>query len=58
MVTPEGEEPDPNQPQEVFFVIPGERYPEVVLRESLALLGVTAAAGGLLLYLVRRRRPG
>jgi hypothetical protein len=58
MVTPEGEEPDPNQPQEVFFVIPGERYPEVVLRESLALLGVTAAAGGLLLFLVRRRRPG
>jgi hypothetical protein len=58
MVTAEGEEPDPNQPQEVFFVIPGVRYPEVVLRESLALLGVTAAAGGLLLFLVRRRRPG
>jgi putative exporter of polyketide antibiotics len=58
MVTPEDEEPDPNQPQEVFFVIPGERYPEIVLRESLALLGMTAAAGGLLLFLVRRRRPG
>jgi hypothetical protein len=52
-------EPDPNlQPQEVIFVIPGERYPEVVLRESAALLAVGLAAGGLLLVVVGRRRPG
>jgi len=54
----EGEEPDPNEPEEVFFIIPGERYPEVVLRESAALLAVAFAASGLLFLVVRRRRPG
>ncbi len=55
----EGEEPDPTQmPQEVIFVIPRERYPEVVLRESAALVGAGLALSGLLLLTVRRRRPG
>jgi hypothetical protein len=58
MISNEGEEPDPNQPEEVFFVIPGARYPEVVSRESLALLVIALAASGLLLVVVRRRRPG
>jgi hypothetical protein len=57
MISSEGEEPDPNQREEVFFVIPGARYPEVVLRESLALVAAGLAASGLLVLLVRRRRP-
>lgn len=52
-------EPDPSQlPTQVLFAIPGERYPEVVLRESAALLAGGLALSGLLLLTVRRRRPG
>jgi len=58
MTSNEGEELDPNQPQEVFFVVPGERYPEVVLRESAALVAVALVGGGFLFFIVRRRRPG
>jgi hypothetical protein len=55
----EGDEPDPNaMPREVLFVIPGERYPEVVLRESAALAAGALVAGGVLLWTVMRRRPG
>jgi hypothetical protein len=55
----EGEEPDPRAlPREVLFVIPGERYPEVVLRESGALLAGALAVSPLLLWTVMRRRPG
>jgi hypothetical protein len=55
-----GEEPDPSQigPEEVMYVIPGERYMDVVARESAALAGAGLGLGGVLLLLVRRRRPG
>jgi hypothetical protein len=48
----------PGLPEEVFFVIPRERYRDVMLRESLALAVAAAGLGGLLLVAVRRRRPG
>jgi hypothetical protein len=55
----EGDEPDPSaMPREVLFVTPGERYPEVVLRESAALVAGAVAVSGLLLWTVMRRRPG
>lgn len=55
----EGEEPDPaSMPEQVMFGIPGERYPEVVLRESAALVGANLLLGGALVFVVRRRRPG
>ncbi len=54
----EGNEPDPAQlPEQVLFVIPGERYPEVVLRESVTLMGTGLALTGMLLLTVERRRP-
>jgi hypothetical protein len=55
-----GEEPDPSQigPEEVHYVIPGERYQDVVARESAALLGVATGLSGLLVLVVGRRRPG
>lgn len=57
----EGDEPEPDwtqMPREVPFRIPGERYPDVMLRESGALLGGAALIGGLLVLVVERRRPG
>lgn len=55
----EGEEPDWTQlPEQVIFVIPGERYGEVVARESAILGSVALVLGGLTLAVVRRRRPG
>jgi hypothetical protein len=55
-----GDEPDPSQigPEQVTYLIRGERYPEVVARESAALLGAGVCLCGVLLLLVRRRRPG
>jgi hypothetical protein len=55
-----GEEPDPSQigPEQVSYMVPGERYPEVVARESLALVAASAGLSGVLLLLVQRRRPG
>jgi len=56
---PEGDNPNAAElPEEVVYVLHGERYPEVVARESAAV-----AAGGLglsilLLLMVHRRRPG
>jgi hypothetical protein len=44
-------------PEDVFFVIPRERYPDVVLRESLALVSGTALVAALLAFSVQRRRP-
>jgi hypothetical protein len=44
-------------PDEVFFLIPRERYPDVVLRESLALVAGTALLAGVLVVSVQRRRP-
>jgi hypothetical protein len=44
-------------PDEVFFLIPRERYPDVVLREGLALVAVTVVMLGLLALSVQRRRP-
>jgi hypothetical protein len=55
-----GEEPDPSQigPEQVTYMIRGERYPQVVARESLALVAGGVGLCGVLLLLVRRRRPG
>lgn len=51
--------PDPSRlPRESFLVIPGERLPEVIAREA-GLIGVTSAGLlGLLVAMIRRRRPG
>jgi hypothetical protein len=55
-----GDEPDPSQigPQQVTYAIPGTRYPDVVARESAALVGAGIGLSGVLLLVVRRRRPG
>lgn len=54
-----GEEPDPSElPEQLHYVIPGSRYPDVVARESAALIGGGLGLGGVLLVAVRRRRPG
>jgi hypothetical protein len=58
MMSYEGDTPDPNEPVGVMFMIPRERYPEVVLREGVSLIIVGAALTGLLLVAVQRRRPG
>ena len=53
-----GEEPDPELlPQQVMYGIASERYGEVLLRESAAVLGVTVLAGALAVVVVQRRRP-
>jgi len=51
-------EPDPaDMPVPVLLMIPRERYGEVVIRESAALVGAGVLLSGLLLVAVRRRRP-
>ena len=53
-----GEEPDPALlPQQVMYGIAAERYGEVLIRESAAILGVTVLAGALAVVVVQRRRP-
>jgi hypothetical protein len=44
--------------RELELMVPGRLYPLIVLRESAALGGVTLAALGIGLIVVRRRRPG
>jgi len=41
----------------VELLVPGRRYPEVVVRESAVLGGAALLAGGLAFAVVRRRRP-
>jgi hypothetical protein len=54
-----GEEPDPSElPEQVSYMLPGERYPDVVAGESVALLGGGFGLSSVLLFLVQRRRPG
>jgi hypothetical protein len=55
-----GDEPDPSQigPEQVTYMIRGERYAEVVARESCALMGAGIGLSGALLLQVQRRRPG
>jgi hypothetical protein len=58
---PESGEPEPDpaeMPMPVLLMIPRERYGEVVIRESAALVGAGVLVSGLLLVAVRRRRPG
>lgn len=58
---PESGEPEPDPadlPRVVQYVISREHYGEVVLRESVTLVGAGLALSGLLLVAVRRRRPG
>jgi len=53
-----GEEPDPAElPQQVMYGIAAERYGEVLIRESAAILGVTVLAGASAVVVVQRRRP-
>lgn len=53
-----GESVDPALlPQEVFYGVAGSRYAEVLVRESAAIVGATALAGGLAAVVVQRRRP-
>jgi len=53
-----GSEPDPaTLPQEVFYGIAASRYPEVVVRETLALAAGTLVLGAFAVLVVGRRRP-
>jgi hypothetical protein len=53
-----GEEPDPALlPQQVVYGIAAERYGEVLLRESAAIIGATVVVGALAVVVVQRRRP-
>jgi len=53
-----GEEPDPAlMPQQVMYGIATERYGEVLIRESTAILAVTVLASALAVAVVQRRRP-
>jgi hypothetical protein len=53
-----GESVDPALlPQEVFFGVAASRYPEVLVRESAAILGATVLVGALAGFVVHRRRP-
>lgn len=53
-----GESVDPALlPQEVFFGVAAPRYPEVLVRESAAILGATVMVGALAGFVVHRRRP-
>jgi hypothetical protein len=55
----EGDNPNAAElPEQVIYVVYGERYPEVVARESAALVGGGLALGGVLLLIMQRRRPG
>lgn len=55
----EGENPNAAElPEQVTYVLYGERYLEVVARESTALAVGGLALGVLLLLVVQRRRPG
>jgi hypothetical protein len=55
----EGDNPNAAElPEQVTYVIYGERYPEVVVRESMALAGAGLGLWGVLLFVVQRRRPG
>lgn len=53
-----GGEPDPSLlPQEVFYGVAASRYPEVLLRESVAIGGAAVMAAVLAAVVVQRRRP-
>lgn len=53
-----GGEPDPSLlPQEVFHGVAASRYPEVLVRESASILGVTVLASAVAVIAVQRRRP-
>ncbi len=53
-----GESADPALlPQKVFFGIAASRYGEVLLRESVAVLGATVLVAGAAAVVVQRRRP-
>lgn len=53
-----GESVDPALlPQEAFFGVAASRYPEVLVRESAAILGATVVVSALAGFVVHRRRP-
>jgi hypothetical protein len=53
-----GEEPDPAEmPEQIMYGISADRYPDVLLRESLAITAAALAVGAIAVMIVRRRRP-
>jgi hypothetical protein len=53
-----GPEADPSLlPQEIYFGVAPSRYPEVLVRESVALGAATVLVGALAVVIVQRRRP-
>lgn len=55
----EGDNPNAAElPEQVIYVLHGERYPEVVVRESAAVVAGGLGLLLLLLLMVQRRRPG
>jgi hypothetical protein len=53
--------PNPNAdelPDQVTYVVRGERYQEVVAREAMVVLVGTLGLTGMLRFMVQRRRPG
>lgn len=58
LVTANEDQPQTGLPEEVMFVIPRERYGDVVLRESAALVAVIGGVSLALIRLLQRKRPG
>ena len=53
-----GEEPDPAvMPQQIMYGVSADRYPEVLLRESLVITATALAVAVIAVMIVRRRRP-
>jgi hypothetical protein len=53
-----GEEPDPAvMPQQIMYGISADRYPDVLLRESLVITAAAVAVAAIAVIIVRRRRP-
>ena len=53
-----GEEPDPAvMPQQIMYGVSADRYPDVLLRESLVITVTALAVAVIAVMIVRRRRP-
>ena len=53
-----GDEPDPAvMPQQITYGIAADRYPDVLLRESLVITAAAVAVAAIAVIVVRKRRP-
>ena len=53
-----GEEPDPAvMPQQIMYGVSADRYPDVLLRESVVITATALAVAVIAVMIVRRRRP-